>query len=125
MFMTATRATALDLLHSFNRLRKPQSRLLEWKSFFTVRRYASAVYAVIACMSVCSSVYHKPVVYQNDWTNRAGFWHGSFIPPLPPLCCKEIWVSQTRTLPSGTLSRTPENLATTSRSRCHRNSSSS
>jgi len=83
MFMTATRATALDLLHSFNRLRKPQSRLLGWKSFFTVRRYASAVYAVIACMSVCSSVYHKPVVYQNDWTNRAGFWHGSFIPPLP------------------------------------------
>ena len=24
------------------------------------------------------SVRHKPVLYKNDWTNGAGFWHGVF-----------------------------------------------
>jgi len=32
---------------------------------FTARRYASAVYAVVICSSVCLSVCHKPTLYQN------------------------------------------------------------
>jgi len=33
-------------------------------SIFTARRYASAVYAMALCPSVCPSVRHKPVLYQ-------------------------------------------------------------
>jgi len=29
------------------------------------------------------SVCHKPVLYQNDWTNRASLWHRGFLPPVP------------------------------------------
>jgi len=50
---------------------------------FTARRYASAAFAVILCPSVRPSVCHKPVLYRNDRTNRAGFWHGGFLPPIP------------------------------------------
>ena len=32
---------------------------------------------------------HEPVLYQNDWRNRAGFWQGGFLLPITP----EIWVS--------------------------------
>jgi len=35
------------------------------------------------CLSVCLSDYHEPVLYRNDWTNRAGFGHGGFLPPVP------------------------------------------
>ena len=48
---------------------------------FTARRYATAVFAVV--MSVCLSVRHKVALYRNDWTNRAGFWHGGFLPTVP------------------------------------------
>ena len=34
----------------------------------TARRYASAVLAVVACLSVCLSVCHKPVLYRNGYT---------------------------------------------------------
>jgi len=38
-------------------------------TIFTARRYASAVYAVIVCLSVCPSVSlsdcHMPVLYRN------------------------------------------------------------
>jgi len=29
--------------------------------------------------TVCPSVRHKPVSYQNDWTNRADFWYVGFL----------------------------------------------
>jgi len=48
-------------------------------SIFAVRRCAGAVFAVVVCPSVC----HKPVLYRNDWTNRAGLWHRGFLPPVP------------------------------------------
>jgi len=32
---------------------------------FTARRYVSAVYAVIMCLSVRLSVCHKPALYKN------------------------------------------------------------
>jgi len=32
------------------------------------------------CLSVC--VCHKSVFCRNGWTNRAGFWQGSFLPPI-------------------------------------------
>jgi len=42
---------------------------------FIARRYASAVFAELSsCVRL--SVRHKPVSCRNDWTNRAGFWHG-------------------------------------------------
>jgi len=36
------------------------------------------VLAVALFVSVC----HKSVFYRNSWTNRAGFWHGSFLSPI-------------------------------------------
>ena len=36
---------------------------------FTAQRYASAVYAVVVCLSVL----HKPVLYENGSTKRADF----------------------------------------------------
>jgi len=48
--------------------------------FFTARRDASAVFAVVMCLSVRPSVRHKPVFDRNDWTNRIGFRHGGFFP---------------------------------------------
>jgi len=47
---------------------------------FTARCYTSAVLAMGLCPSV--SVYHKSVLYRNGGTNRAGFWHVSFLPPV-------------------------------------------
>ena len=52
--------------------------------------YASAVYAVIVCPSVCPSVRHEPVLHQKNWTNRAGFWHGGFLTPIPPCAVKKF-----------------------------------
>jgi len=39
--------------------------------FFTARRYASVVFAVVVCPSVRLSVRHKPALYRNYCTNRA------------------------------------------------------
>ena len=60
--------------------------------------------AISLCLSVCLSVRHKPVLYRNGWTDRAGFWHGSFVPPIPR-CYKEIHIPKNKLLPSGTLSQ--------------------
>jgi len=38
-----------------------------------------------ARLSVLPPVCHKPVLCRNDWMNRAGFWRGGFLPPIP-LC---------------------------------------
>jgi len=46
--------------------------------FCTFFGHASTVYAVVLC--VCVSVHYKPVLYRNDWTDRAGFWHGGCLP---------------------------------------------
>ena len=35
-----------------------------------------------ACVRLSVSVCHKSVFYRNRWTNRAGFWHISFLPPV-------------------------------------------
>ena len=50
---------------------------------FTVQHYASTAYAMVSVSVQCPSVCHKPVLYQNNWTNRAGFWHGGFLSPIP------------------------------------------
>jgi len=41
-------------------------------TIFTTRCYARVVYAIVIC-PIHPSVHHKPVLYRNDWTNRAGF----------------------------------------------------
>ena len=55
-------------------------------------------------VSVCLSVRHKSVFYQNEWTNRAGFWHVSFLPPVLHCVKKNSVISKIRAFPSGTLS---------------------
>jgi len=101
--------------------------------FFTARRCASTV---LCChrvsdrpsdgvrTSVFPSVRHKPVVYQNDWTNRAGFWHGGF---LPPIVRKFGYLQKSGHFPLELFPklRTFKNFATASRSSCQQNSSSS
>ena len=39
--------------------------------------------AMLARYLLSSYVRHKPVLYRNDWTNRAAFRHGDFLPPTP------------------------------------------
>ena len=48
--------------------------------------YSIAGFAVVVCPSVQSvrlSVCYKPVLYRNGWRNRAGYWHGGFLPSIP------------------------------------------
>jgi len=107
-------------LHDMRGYRGHWSVAVALVCIFIARRYASAAYAVVVCRSVSLSVTNR---YQNDWTNRAGFWHRGFILTL---FYKEIWVSpQIRVLPSGILSQTPklENFTTAIRLCCQRNSS--
>jgi len=67
--------------------------MLQWISMqiiFTARHYASAVYAVIVCLSACLSVClsvrpyvrNEPLLFRNDWTNPACFCHWGFLPPV-------------------------------------------
>jgi len=52
------------------------------------------------------SVRHRPVLYRNDWANRAGFWHGGFLSQTV-LTYNEIWVfPKIRVLPYKTLFQT-------------------
>ena len=85
----------------------------------TARRCASAVCA----LCVRPSVRHKPVLYRNDWTNRAGFWQEGF---LSPHCVirKFGYLRKLGYFPPGTLSHTPDlaNFAAATRSRCQQNS---
>ena len=39
-----------------------------------------AWYMLSSCVHL--SVCVVSVLYRNDWTNRAGFWHGGFLPPI-------------------------------------------
>ena len=73
------------------------------------------IFAMVVCPSVHPSVRHKPVLYRNDWTNRA-VWHGGFLPTI--LHCLVRKLKKIRTLRSGTLYHTLdfENFATASRS---------
>jgi len=48
--------------------------------FFNI--HILSVSVVLLCDCLCSSVCHKSVFYWNGWTNRAGFWHVSFLPPV-------------------------------------------
>jgi len=91
---------------------------------FTSRRYASAVYAGVVCLSVRLSqagVVSKRLD-ESNWllARRLSF---------TTLCYKEIWISpKIRVLPPpDTLSHTPDlaNFAAATRSRCQQNSSSS
>ena len=59
--------------------------------FLNARCYASAVLAMGLCLSVC----HKSEFYRNGWTNRAGFWHVSFLPPVLH-CVKKSVISKNK-----------------------------
>ena len=67
--------------------------MLQWISMqiiFTARHYASAVYAVIVCLSACLSVClsvrpyvrNEPLMFRNDWTDPPCFCHWGFLPPV-------------------------------------------
>ena len=65
-----------------------------WARVFTARRYTSAVYAVIVCLSVRPSV---TSLYRNDWTIRARFGiHVSYNEGIyfPPRLCPKLWTSK-------------------------------
>jgi len=58
-----------------------------WASCFTYIRPKESrptsyntVYLILACVE--NFVRHKSVFYKNGWTNRARFWHVSFLPPI-------------------------------------------
>jgi len=60
------------------------NRRLHNLHFFIARRYVSAAFAVVMCLSVRPSVRPSQAgMCRNHWTNRAGFWHGGFLPPIP------------------------------------------
>ena len=63
----------LNMTNKFN-----VTRLLR-KQVFTARCYASMV---LACVSPSVCVCHKSAFHRNSWTNRAAFWHVSFLPPV-------------------------------------------
>ena len=69
-------------------------------AFLPARRYAGAVLAVTLCLSV--SVHHKSIFCGSGRTDRAGFWHGCFIRPIPH-CVIKIIYSQKTLLSSVTL----------------------
>jgi len=73
-------------------------------------------------------VRHKWEFYQNGWTNRAGYWHGSFLPDTYTILLRSLGISKNyKVIPSRALSQTPdiEHFVTACRSRCQQNSSSS
>ena len=53
-----TRSVLMQILWCFSRFKK-----LVFEHFFTARRHASAVYAVVVCLSVCLYVCHKWMFY--------------------------------------------------------------
>jgi len=59
----------------------PLAKLVSY-TVFTARCYASAVLAMGLCLSVCVCLLQVGVLYRNGWTNRAGFWHASFLPSV-------------------------------------------
>ena len=69
-----------------------------------------SAYCWIFVSCVRLSVTHKSEFCRNGWTNRAGCWHASFLPPILRCVKKEIRASPkiTPVLSSGTLSQTPD-----------------
>ena len=81
--LTQLRYLGLDFAASAHSVPERLNNGVLKKLFHRATLYARAVYAVVVCLSVCLSVCHKPVLYRNDWTNRASIWHAGFLPPIP------------------------------------------
>jgi len=45
-------------------------------------RLLARFYAMALCLCLCLSVCHQSEFYRNGWMSRAGFWLGSFLPPI-------------------------------------------
>jgi len=97
-----------------------------WRSKYFY--HATLCWRGIFCrrVSVCPSVCHKPVLYGNDWTNRAFFWRGGFLPPIPHCIVRNLGISKIgyflwNFFPNSGL----RIFATASRSGCQQKSSSS
>jgi len=77
------------------------------RQFLPARRYASAgiishgPVSVCLCLSVC----HNSEFYRNGWTNRAGFWHGSFLTPVLTVSTGNSAHSKNKSTSPGTLSQ--------------------
>ena len=75
---------------------RPTPVLLQYSSriskFRFTRNAMLARHMLSSCVrpSVRLSVRRKPVLYRNEWTNRAGFWQVDLIPPPTLLTNKEI-----------------------------------
>jgi len=57
--------------------RPTQCSLTEAHIILPARRYASAIYATVVCLSVRRML----EIYRNGWTDRDGFWYRVY-PPL-------------------------------------------
>ena len=74
----------------------PVGLLLQYSSRISKFRFTRngmlARHMLSSCVrpSVRLSVRRKPVLYRNEWTNRAGFWQVDLIPPPTLLTNKEI-----------------------------------
>ena len=68
------------------------------------------VLAMALCLSVCLSVCLSQVgvLYQSGWTNRAGFWHDSFLPPVRHCVQRKFGYLRKHGSPLGTSSQTPD-----------------
>jgi len=79
--------TAFDIQRSAashqNRYCVSLYREVDQFKIFTTRHYASAVYDVVMCPSVCLSATNRCCV---ETTGRIGFWHGGFLPSPTAHC---------------------------------------
>ena len=82
--MTARR---VDIFDQFSALHhRPLCSLSTGNNVSIQRKQATTFYRAMLCIRGTShgpvSVCHKSVFYRNSRTNRAGFWHVSFLPPV-------------------------------------------
>ena len=73
----------------------PDLYTLPLRAAFLPRDAVLVRYMLSSCVrpSVRPPVRHMPVLYRNDWTNRAVFLPWRLRSTYPTLCFKEIWVS--------------------------------
>ena len=86
-----------------------------WRSSTIViisRRYASAEYVVVVCLSLC----HKAALYQNDRKNWVVLAWRLLRAAIVTVLWGNAGTSKTEVIPSGILSETPKNF--TSANRC-------
>jgi len=83
----------------------------DWVVADLIFYHAVLWYRDICCCHV--SVCHKPVLYRNDRTNRAGFWHEGFLLPIPHTVLREFgaFLQATSRVPRWWIGERPPDMA--------------